>query len=148
MEFGKRSVSYLRTCHSDLQKIMKMAIDLSRVDFGITEGYRSPSRQKQLFDQGLTKIDGINRLGKHNVKPSMAVDIYVYHPDLKTRRKIAYNPIHLSYIAGVIDASAQVLIEKSSINHRVRWGGNWDHDGVIKFDQSFIDMPHFELIKL
>lgn len=144
-KFGKNSRSNLDTCHPDLIRIMESAISKSSVDFGITEGYRSLARQKQLFDEGKSTIDGINKVGKHNHSPSLAVDIYVYHPDLQTRRKLAYDKSHLSYVAGIIQASAESLLANGQISHRVRWGANWDMDGVIDYDQSFDDFPHFEL---
>jgi len=143
--FGNSSREKLNTCHIDLQHIMKLAITKSKIDFGITEGHRSLERQKQLFDEGKSKIDGINKKGKHNYFPSLAVDIYVYHPDLNTRRKLAYDKKHLSYIAGIIDASTEELLSKGVISHTIRWGANWDSDGIIDYDQSFDDFPHFEL---
>lgn len=146
-EFGKRSNEKLDTCHKDLQKITRLAIKRSHVDFGISEGNRSIERQYQLFLEGKSKIDGINTKGKHNYKPSLAEDIYIYHPNLETRRKLAYDKVHLAYVGGVITACAYELYEKGETTHLIRWGANWDSDGVIDYDQSFDDYPHFELIK-
>jgi len=147
-QFGKRSAEKLQTCHKDLQVIMNLSLSRSKIDFGISEGYRTTGRQKELFDQGKSKIDGINKLGKHNLSPSEAVDIYTYHSDKKTRSKIAYDKSHLSYISGIIDSCVLELLEKGDITHKIRWGANWDSDGIIDFDQSFDDFPHFELLKL
>lgn len=146
-EFGTRSEEKLSTCHEDLQKILRLAIRRSIIDFGISEGHRSIERQQQLFHEGKSKIDGINKKGKHNFEPSHAVDIYAYHPDVEIRRKIAYNTESLSYISGVIHSCAIELFEKGEVEHLIRWGGNWDHDGVILIDQNFDDLPHFEIYK-
>ena len=146
-EFGKSSREKLKTMHLDLQKIFGLAIRMTKVDFGISEGHRPPKRQLQLFEKGLTKIDGISKKGKHNYIPSLAGDIYIYHPDPKTRKDLIYDRQHLCYVAGVIDAAAEILLEKGEISHRIRWGGNWDSDGVLDYDQEFDDLPHFELIK-
>lgn len=145
--FGKGSTSKLNTCHDDLVKIMKLAITESKVDFGVSEGHRSLLRQKQLFDKDKSKIDGVSKKGKHNYIPSLAADIYIYHPDLATRKKLAYDKVHLAYVAGIIQASAQELESNGEITHVIRWGANWDSDGIIDFDQLFDDYPHFELIK-
>ena len=145
--FGNNSTHKLTTCHKDLQKIMHLVISRSKVDFGISEGHRSTERQYQLFHEGKSKIDGQTRLGKHNHSPSLAVDIFGYHTDLATRRKLAYDKTTLSYIAGLVDACANELYEKGVISHLVRWGANWDGDGVIDYDQAFDDFPHFELTK-
>lgn len=146
--FGSRSRKNLETAHRDLQVIFNEAIRRSKVDFGVTEGHRSVSRQYELYRQGKSRIDGRTRKGKHNYKPSLAVDIYTYHPDLSTRRRIAYDTNHLAYIAGVVDAVVEDLLKERKISHKIRWGGNWDSDGVIAYDQSFDDLPHFELISI
>ncbi|MFY0629281.1 MAG: hypothetical protein JXR05_02800 [Flavobacteriaceae bacterium] len=146
-KFGKRSKEKLATCHEDLQKILNLAISRSRVDFGISEGHRSIERQNELFREGKSKIDGITKKGKHNSNPSEATDIYGYHPDLETRRKLAYDKVTLSYIGGIIDACAAELFEKGEISHIIRWGANWNSNGIIDYDQSFDDYPHFELKK-
>jgi len=145
--FGKRSEKQLKTCHLDLQKILRLAISRSKIDFGISEGHRDIERQYQLFLEGKSKIDGLSIKGKHNEIPSLAADLYVYHNDTNTRRKLAYDKIHLAYIAGLIDSCARELFENAEVSHIIRWGANWDCDGVIDFDQSFDDYPHVELIK-
>ena len=156
-EFGTSSKEKLSTAHTDLQKIFNLAIKRSKVDFGISEGHRPIRRQQFLYAIGrytdlhkdtVTNIDGIHKKGKHNLKPSEAVDIYIYHPDRDMRKEIIYHIPHLSYIAGIIDACAEELLKLKEITHKVRWGGNWDSDGIIALDQSFDDYPHFELIKI
>jgi len=145
-KFGKNSLNKLSTCHVDLQKILSLAISRSLLDFGISEGHRSLERQKMLFDEGKSTIDGISRFGKHNYTPSMAADLYIYHPDNEIRKKIIYDKIHLAYIMGIIASCASELLEKGKIFHRIRWGGNWDSDGLLVIDQKFQDLPHIELI--
>lgn len=146
MRFGKNSLEKLYTCHEDLQKILFLAISRTGVDFGISEGERSLERQLELFKKGKSTIDGISRKGKHNYSPSMAADLYVYHPDRETREKIAYDKVHLAYIMGIVASCAAELLEEGKITHKIRWGGNWDGDGVLIIDQKFNDMPHLELI--
>ena len=145
-KFGTGSQGKLNTCHNDLIKIMQLAISRSDVDFGVSEGHRSLERQHQLFLEGKSKIDGITRKGKHNYFPSMAVDIFSYHPDLQMRRKIVYDRVHLGYIGGVITSCAKELLDKGEVSHRIRLGMNWDMDGIIDYDQPFDDYPHIELV--
>lgn len=146
-KYGKNSTKQLMTCHKDIQLIFLEAISRSKIDFGISEGHRSIPRQYQLYIEGKSKIDGINKIGKHNTKPSEALDIYIYHPNLETRRKLAYDKSHLSYIAGLVDSISIELYEKGITKHLIRWGGNWDNDDIIDYDQPFDDFPHFEIIK-
>ena len=145
--FGKASTEEIETCHNDLQAILYLAITRTDIDFGISEGHRERERQYMLFLQGKSKIDGYKKEVKHNKKPSEAADIFIYHPDLSTRRKLAYNVPHLCYVAGIIKSCAIELYEAGEISHLIRWGGNWDKDNVLIIDQSFDDLPHFELYK-
>ena len=140
-KFGKNSKEKLSTCHVDLQLIMNTVINITDVDFGISEGNRSLAKQHQYFVEGKSKIDGIVRKGKHNYLPSLAVDIYPYFDG-----GAKWDNEHLSYLAGIIHAVAEMLYAQGKISHKIRWGGNWDMDGVILLDQSFDDRPHFELI--
>lgn len=140
-KFSKTSKARLETCHHDLQLIMNETIKITNIDFGISEGHRSIEKQQQYFLEGKSKIDGINTKGKHNYSPSMAVDIYPYF-----NNQARWDKEHLTYLAGLIHGVAEMLWQQNKINHTIRWGGNWDMDGVILLDQSFDDRPHFELI--
>ena len=140
--FGKTSLDRLSTCHPDLQLIMTEALSISNVNFGIAEGHRSIEKQQQYFKEKKSKIDGVTRKGKHNYSPSLAVDIYPYFEG-----KAQWDNEHLSYLSGVIHAVSEMLFKEGRTSHKVRWGGNWDSDGIILLDQSFDDRPHFELVK-
>lgn len=156
--FGKRSEEQLSTMHPDLQLIFREALRYSQVDFGITEGHRSPTRQFELFKQGriqdangkwvvvgkvLTTIDGFEKKGKHNLLPSQAGDIYIHVPG---RQDLAYNEVHLATVAGAVICTARRLKDEGKISTDIRWGADWDSDGQLLYDQRFDDMPHFELI--
>lgn len=107
---------------------------MSDVDFGIAEGNRSIQRQRELFAKNKTTIDGVTAFSKHNNLPSAAVDIYGWvngHED--------YSVPVMCYLAGII----MTVAAQSGVD--LRWGGNWDEDGIILIDQQFDDLPHFEL---
>jgi len=135
MQFSKTSADRLKTCDKRLQSIMYRAIQVSQVDFGIAEGHRTVERQKELFDQGLTQIDGVTKMGKHNANPSLAVDIYGF-----VGGKSNYSIPVMCYLAGVVMTCA------AELGYVIRWGGNWDQDGEIITDQGFDDLPHFEIV--
>ena len=140
-KFGNTSKSRLQTCHKDIQLIMNESIKITNVDFGIAEGHRSIEKQQQYFKEGKSKIDGVNKKGKHNYMPSFAVDIYPYFEN-----GAKWDNEHLSFLSGIIHAVSEILFADGKISHKVRWGGNWDMDGIILIDQSFDDRPHFELV--
>ena len=138
--FSGRSLELLDTCHEDLRTIAKESIRHSLIDFSIVEGHRSTRRQKMLYEAGMSKIDGIHKKSRHNYSPSMAFDICAY-----VNGKYSWRECYLAYLGGVIMAVGSRLAEEKKITHRLRWGGNWDGDGEIITDQSFIDLPHFEI---
>lgn len=153
-QFGRISSERLMTCHPDLIAIMKLAIGRSRVDFGIAQGARTWEDQLNYYQQGKSKLDprieANKERAKHVVgsgwrKLSAAADIYIYHPNDELRRKLAYDRSSLAYVAGVICSCAEELHQCGEVLHKVRWGGNWDKDGVILMDQTFQDLPHFEI---
>lgn len=139
---GKSSNEKLNTCHQDIQMIVRKAIKLSVIDFGIAEGERSLEKQMIFFKAGKSKIDGITKKGKHNYSPSLAFDIYIF-----LNGKASWDLYHLCYVGGVLTTVAQQLYNEGKITHLLRWGGNWDRDGEIVSDQNFDDLPHFELYK-
>jgi peptidoglycan L-alanyl-D-glutamate endopeptidase CwlK len=155
-EFSERSIKEIQTVHKDGQLILHEALLWTPVDFGVSEGHRSVDRQFALWQQGrkllgngewtvvgpvVTNIDGLTVKGKHNVMPSMAWDIFCYHPD----RNIAYDTEHIAVVAGVLLATASRLLAEKKITHRLKWGADWDADGLLIFDQKFDDRPHFQL---
>jgi len=142
-KLGKRSKDNYNTLHPDLQKIIDMALKVSQVDFTIIEGERTVERQQKLFNEGKSKIDGINKKGKHNYSPSLAFDFIAAVPN---RKDLAFDKNHLMYLVGVFTACGKHLLNECEITHRTRSGANWDMDGTLVYDQRFLDMPHIEII--
>lgn len=145
--FSETSAKRLATCHRDLQLIFEAAIETSKVDFGIASGHRSVAEQQDIYASGRTKpgpiltyVDGIEKKSKHNHSPSMAVDIYAYY-----NGKAQWDKEHLIYLGGHIMATAAMLRAAGTIRSKLRWGGNWDGDGIVISDQNFMDLPHFDI---
>jgi peptidoglycan L-alanyl-D-glutamate endopeptidase CwlK len=72
--------------------------------------------------------------------------------DFHVSEKIHDNPLtwdeeHLTYVGATLMAVADILYQEGKIIHKLRWGGNWDQDGVILKDQKLWDRPHVELVK-
>ena len=139
-KFSTRSQEALQSCHPDLRQVAEVALERTAVDFAVVEGHRSLERQKLLYISGKSKLDGFTHRSKHNEKPSRAFDICAI-----VRRKASWRECYLAYLGGIIMATASELLAAGRITHDLRWGGNWDGDGEIITDQSFIDLPHFEL---
>ena len=137
-KYGKRSIHNLSTAHSALVILFSEVIKY--FDCSIIEGSRSVERQKELFDKGFSKIDGKTKKSKHNFMPSLAVDVVPYPINWSDKKR-------MYYFAGFVKGIAKLLLKEGKIKHEIRWGGDWDGDTKIN-DQTFIDLPHFELKKI
>lgn len=153
--YSNRSKRNLSECHPDLQTIGKVVIKRTMVDFGIHEGGRTKERQLEYFLDGKSSIDPrkysdekLIKYGKHIVNDfrefSEALDFHV--SENHNGRSLAWNQVHLSYVASVWCTVAIELFRKGEIDHILRWGGDWNMNGVIGFDHALKDYPHVELI--
>ncbi len=75
-KFGEVSERRLKTCHIDIQRLMRKAIETSPMDFSIICGYRNKKEQNEAFKRGYSKLKWPR--GNHNKFPSNAVDIAPY----------------------------------------------------------------------
>lgn len=127
---GEQSLKRLDTCDERIQKVLNEVI--KHYDFMILEGTRTVEQQQQYYKEGKSKLDGINQKSKHQSYPSLAVDIAPYPIDWNDSKRFYY-------LAGLVIATA------NSMGIKLRWGGDWDSDGDFK-DNTFNDLPHFELV--
>ena len=133
--YGARSLARLDTCHEDMQTVFRVVIDY--LDHSVLEGHRPEEKQTKAFLTGRSKVQWPN--SKHNSVPSMAVDAAPYPIDWDDRERF-------TCFAGMVTLCAHMLYAQGLIEHLVRWGGDWDRDTEVK-DNSFDDLPHFELYK-
>jgi peptidoglycan L-alanyl-D-glutamate endopeptidase CwlK len=122
--------------------VFNTAIKTVRVDFGVAEGHRDVATQLKYFRLGKSRVDGMKIKGKHNYLPSQAIDFYGY-----VNGGTSYSTAVMCYLAAYFMAVADMLFDAGKIEHKLRWGGNWDKDGEILTDQGFDDMPHLEIYK-
>ena len=93
----------------------------------VTEGYRSPERQDELYTHGRSAPGPVvtyKRGGesKHNLLPSRALDVAFLLAD----GSVSWSGLLLSKFARLVKAA----------DARVHWGGDWP---------GFKDRPHFEV---
>lgn len=127
--FGRTSKERLSTCHPDLQKVFNEVI--KHVDCKIIEGARTPERQQELFDQGRTKILNSKHIPKDDGW-SYAVDVMAFPVQWENWNR---NYLFVGFVLGIA----------ASMGIKLRVGADWDGDFNTK-DQSFHDLPHFELV--
>ena len=127
--FSDLSSGRLDTCHPDLQRLFKRVVET--YDCSVLEGHRGEAAQNKAVDKGNSQLRWPK--GKHNRKPSVAVDVAPYPVDWNSQNRFYH-------FAGYVKAMA---LEMGLL---VRWGGDWDDDFDFE-DQSFDDLPHWELLE-
>ena len=134
--FGESSRKKLDTCDPRLVQIMERVVE--HYDIKILEGRRSWARQRELLEEGRTKVGPGE--SKHNPPTdgdqdwlSKAVDAAPYPIDWQDAKRFIY-------MAGMVMGIA------AELGIKIRWGGIWDMDQVILDDQNFDDLPHFEIV--
>lgn len=105
--------------HPDLQRVVRRAIQESKVDFTITEGLRTKERQRKLVAAGASRTMNSRHLTGH------AVDLAA-----KVNGGIRWDWPLYAELAKAMKAAAS----KEQVS--IEWGGDW---------RTFRDGPHFEL---
>ena len=108
-----------------LIEISDLAIKITKVDFGhpADGGLRTARRQRELFDAGKSKCDGVDRRSAH--QSGRALDFYAY-----VDGKASWEVEHMAMVAAAFLQAASLL------GYKLKWGGLWS---------NFSDMPHVEL---
>jgi peptidoglycan L-alanyl-D-glutamate endopeptidase CwlK len=132
--------------HKDLVTLSTAALNLSDIDFGITEGVRSKERQRLLRDTGKSQT-----LNSPHI-PGMAVDVVAYHDG-----KYTYEPFSL-----YTDIAEAYRMASLQTGIPVTWGAAWlaslsnydsAEDALAHYKETrrkqgrrpFLDGVHFEL---
>lgn len=118
-KFGKTSEANLKGVHPSLIRVARRALELTPIDFRITEGLRTFERQKELFEAGKSKTMNSRHLRGY------AVD-FVALPE----GKVSWD---MKYYKQIADAFKQAAAE---VGVPIEWGGDW---------KTFKDGPHIEL---
>ncbi len=116
---SQRSRDRMKGVHPDLVAVVERAIQITGIDFTITEGLRTPARQKELVKAGASRTQNSRHLTGHAVDIAAWVDGTVRW-DWPLYPKIA----------------AAFKQAASELNTPIIWGGDWPR---------LRDGPHFEL---
>ena len=121
-QLSVRSLSRLKGVDPDLILVVVRAIQVTRVDFGVTEGLRTKARQQELFKQGKSKtLDSRHLIGQ-------AVDLVAYDEN----GNVTWDMDYYESINVAMQRAARELGVK------LTWGGSW---------LTFKDGPHFQIEK-
>ena len=116
---SEKSINKLEGVDSSLIKVVKRAIEITTIDFGVTEGLRTVERQRELFAAGKSQT----MKSKHIV--GRAVDL-VAMPN----GRVSWEWKYYIHIATAMKQAAKEL------GVDIEWGGDWT---------SIKDGVHFQL---
>jgi hypothetical protein len=144
---SQRSLDNLAGVQPALVALVKRAIQLTKVDFGVIEGVRTQMRQQELVNSGASQTMNSRHLTGH------AVDLMAYIGDRASWELNLYDDI--------ADAMQAAAIE---LQTPLKWGGAWSVQDIRRWHgtmasamnsyiderrkqgrRPFIDGPHFEL---
>lgn len=118
-QFSEKSNSKLDGVDERLVRVAALALQLSPVDFGITEGVRTLERQKELVRAGAS------RTLKSKHLEGKAIDVVAY-----VGGKVAWDwPLYEKIAKAFKQAAAELDVN-------IKWGGDW---------ATFKDGCHFQL---
>ena len=152
-KLSKRSLGKLEGVHPDMIATVKRAIELTKVDFGVTFGVRTMEEQKKLYAAGRSQTMN----SKHLIQDSgfsHAVDL------------VAYDGPNVVWELNVYDDIADAMSEAANeVGCDIKWGASWSVGNIAAYvgtmedamneyidlrrsqgRRPFIDGPHFELM--
>lgn len=125
--WSARSLKNLEGIHPDLRKVMDRALEISPIDFLITEGLRTKARQAELVAKGASKTMKSRHITGHAVDLVPMLDL---DKDGKIEAEEMYSWPLMRKLAPFIKQAAK------DVHIPVEWGGDWT---------TFPDGPHYQL---
>ncbi len=123
--FSARSDNNLKGVNADLVKVVRRALELSTVDFGVIEGLRTVERQKELVDTGKSQTMNSRHITGH------AIDLLPTGADWNDYK--CWLP--------VLDA---MHLAGNELGIKLRFGISWTDNPNDK-PAKFLDGPHIEI---
>lgn len=146
-KLSNRSLSRLEGVNEHLVQVVKHAITLTKVDFGVTQGLRTLEEQKRLVAAGRSQTMKSKHLD------GLAVDLVAY-----VDGEVCWETNVYDDIADAMKTAAQ------DVGLSIRWGAAWHIDNICNWEDTmeaammayvdlrrsqgrrpFIDGPHFEV---
>ena len=119
LKLSQRSLDRMKGVDERLVNVVKRAIEISEVDFIVTEGLRTKERQAELMKAGATRTMNSKHIVGKAVDLAAVVD-----------GQVRWDWPLYSKLATAMKRAAEIL------NVKIEWGGDW---------VTFKDGPHFQL---
>jgi peptidoglycan LD-endopeptidase CwlK len=147
-KLSARSLKNLEGVDERLVEVVKYAIQVTRIDFGVIEGLRTPERQRELVASGASQTMNSKHIKGH------AVDLMAYVGTRASWELNLYDDIADAMKMGAIEVGVPLV-----------WGAAWNVPDIREWDgtmqdamdfyvdtrraqgrRPFLDCPHFELV--
>lgn len=125
-KLGTSSESNLNTCCDGIQRVVRLAITISEVDFSVVEGVRDIEKQKENIANGVSWTLESHHLPNED-GVAQAVDIYPW-----VEGKTNHGEDYYGKIAKAIFKASQIL------GIQIEWGGLWT--------SKHKDTPHWQIV--
>ena len=113
----------------DLDMVVRLALSISPIDFGVAEGIRSKERQLKLYNEGLSDtLDSKHLIGN-------AVDLYAY------KGKALWDLESLAKVGQAMREAAK------QYGVGLCWGGAWLYPDIRHINKSLADMHQTHIRK-
>tara|TARA_B000000609_G_C24180982_1_gene358324 strand:+ start:1061 stop:1516 length:456 start_codon:yes stop_codon:yes gene_type:complete len=146
-KLSDRSLARLEGVEDSMRAVTELAIEYTKIDFGVTCGLRTVEEQRELVEAGASQTMNSKHI------PGLAVDV------------VAYIGPRVSWEVNLYDDIADAFkIAAIELGTGIRWGAAWhipdirDWNGTMEEAMNsyvdtrrkegkrpFIDAPHFEL---
>ena len=147
-KLSSRSMKKLKGVDEGLVAVVKDAIGITKIDFGVTFGLRTLEEQKKLYESGRSQTMKSKHLD------GRAVDL------------VAYFGSDISWELNVYDDICDAMAEAARKNNvAIKWGAAWSEGDIREYAgtaedamnayvdlrrsegrRPFIDAPHFEMM--
>ena len=106
-QFSERSLNNMAGVHEDLVRVAKRAIEMSKIDFGITEGVRTYQRQVELMQAGKSQT----LHSRHLIQDDgygHAIDVAAYMNGKISWQNKHYGPVVQAFITAATALEVQL----------------------------------------
>tara|TARA_B100002019_G_scaffold291488_1_gene311775 strand:+ start:251 stop:706 length:456 start_codon:yes stop_codon:yes gene_type:complete len=146
-KLSERSLARLEGVEDSMRAVTELAIEYTKIDFGVTCGLRTIEEQRELVEAGASQTMNSKHI------PGLAVDV------------VAYIGPRVSWEVNLYDDIADAFkIAAIELGTGIRWGAAWHIPDIREWNgtmeeamnsyvdtrrkegkRPFIDAPHFEL---
>lgn len=152
-KLSNRSLGKLKGVHPNMVATVKRAIELTKIDFGVTYGVRTLEEQKKLYASGRSQT--------MNSRHLIQGDGYSHAVDL-----VAYDGPNVAWELNVYDDICDAMAAAAKeVGCAIKWGAAWSEGDIRSYPgtaedamnayidlrrsqgkRPFLDGPHFELM--